>query len=41
MNVLADRVLLAAYARKLRPVTVEFMREKTAEVAYGRRMETR
>jgi general secretion pathway protein A len=40
MNVLADRVLLAAYARKLRPVTVEFMREKTEALANARRMDT-
>jgi general secretion pathway protein A len=41
LNVLADRVLLAAYARKLRPVPVEFVQEQLESLAKARRLSPR
>lgn len=41
LNVLADRVLLAAYARKLRPVTLEFVSEQLESLARARRLHRR
>ena len=41
LNVLADRVLLAAYARKLRPVTLEFLSEQLESLARARRIHRR
>jgi general secretion pathway protein A len=37
LNILADRVLIAAYAHKLRPVPLEFVRDQLESLAQARR----